>query len=409
MAGTSIQDLFHNKPKQPTSRKVFFEVDLVEAQVTGLVDEMKRDSEVDLAERNRWFQQQAKVKAEYLSAMEEVRAKARQQQKQQQQQSRLRSGEDGSSSQKKKPETFLQLHGKRKDPTSEAKPPPPKRAAPEQDTDVASAVGEASSSQSTPDAVATPVAASPAVAALSTTAAAPTTGIGLAGYASDESEESSSGEEARPALTTRPPAPMSQAAAEAAAAAAEANAASTMAACATAGLARRRAEVGSDAESQGSSVGGDDSVALDGTHLFSDRTSRAEGANGLDSSGSGEGSTVNGLSAVAAAFSAAAAGSSWDSVAGPVAGPVALRPEDMIATAPKRPAAPMRPVLFRSGNGPVIAGKKLVQLRASGPKVASTACATALAGGERAPQLSLPAGVHLAKLCREGLLRPRAP
>jgi len=387
MAGTSVGDLFHNKPKLPTSRKVFFEVDQVEAQVTGLVDEMKKDIEVDLAERNKWFQQQAQIKAEFLSAKQEVNAKARQQQKQQQQQSFLR--------------------GKRKDPTGEAKPPPPKRAAPDENAAVESGCGETQASQSKPAAAATPVAASPAMAASSTTAAVASidsVGIGLAGYASDESEESSSGEETRPALTARPPLPISQAAAEAAAAAAEANAASAIAASASAGLAAKRAEVDSDAESQGSSAGGDDSVALDGTHLFADRTMMDEGANGLNSSRPGEGSALNALNAATAAFSAAAAGSSWDSVAGPAA----LRPEDMIATAPKRLAGPMRPMLARSTNGPLDAAKKLVQLRAAGPKVASTFSATTLAGGALASQLLLPPGVRHAKLCREGPPRPRA-
>jgi len=363
MAGTSIGDLFHNKPKLPTSRKVFFEVDQVEAQVTGLVDEMKKDIEVDLAERNRWFQQQAKIKNEYLAAKEEVNAKARQQQKEQQQQSRLRPGEDGMSSQKRK-----QFVISKKDPAGEAKPPPPKRAAPEdaesskESTAAASAGGDAQSSQSKPASAAMPAAASPAVAASSTTTATATAGIGLAGYASDESEESSSGEETRP-----PPALMSQAAAEAADAAAEASAASAMQASTAAGLATSRAEAGSDVESQGSSAGDDGNFALDGTHLIS-------------------------------------AGPSGDAVARPAA----LRPEDMIATAPKRPAAPQRPVLVRSGNGPVVAGK-LVQLRPSGPKVSATALAAALAGAPRAPQLFLPPGVHLAKLCSERPPGPRAP
>jgi len=399
MAGTSIGDLFHNKPKLPTSRKVFFEVDQVEAQVTGLVDEMKKDIEVDLAERNKWFGQQAKIKAEYLSAKEEFSAKARQQQKEQQQQSRLRSEDDSA---KRKRETFLQMHGKRKDPSAEAKPPPLKRASPEESRAAASAVGETQSSQSTPAAAATPVAASPAVAASPVTSATATTGsvgIGLASYASDDSEESSSGEESRPALAAQPPVPISQAAAEAAAVAAEANAASAMQASSAADLAARRAEAGSDAESQASSAGGDDSVALDGTHLFSDGTPRAEGATDMDRSRHSEGSTANVLNAAVRAFTAASARPSWESVAGPAA----LRPEDMIATAPKRPAEPKRPVLARPGNHPVVIGNKLVQMQASGPKVSSTVSATALASAALASQLLLPPGARL------GQPRPRAP
>lgn len=70
-------DLFHSTPKPPTQNKVFMVVDYTEAQVTGIIDEMKKevmDADKEWAE---WFQKRANDKAEYRTLKEEEKGKSR--------------------------------------------------------------------------------------------------------------------------------------------------------------------------------------------------------------------------------------------------------------------------------------------------------------------------------------------